>query len=138
MIRTILISLLFAMPTYAGETQTNNFRVFLRDFFNNPSFQMQHVKFPLEYTYYEAEFDIEEKSKLFSPENWKHLPGPDQFRCKINCFDLMIYDNFEKKQKSNGKRVLSFEGVENGILINMYFEYQASKWMLVRWEDYSG
>ncbi len=139
MIRAIFISLVLVFPTYAGELQTNNFRVFLWKFFNDPKFQLEHVQFPLKYSYYEAGFfDIEEKAKTLTLENWNNLPGPEHFRCKVNCFDLMIYDNFDKTHQNTDKRVLSFEGVENGILINLYFEYKASEWMLIRWEDYSG
>ena len=39
-----------------------------------------------------------------------------------------------KRQK---ERVISFEGVENGIQVNLFFEYSSSSWLLVKLEDFS-
>lgn len=132
----VIAFLIFAPYSYAAKEQKNYvFRHYLYQFFNDPAFQLEHVKFPLEHSYVDDEF--EEFHKVIAKAEWKHLPGPEHYRCESGCFDIVIYDNFEKKYANYDKRVLSFEGVENGISSSMYFEYLDGQWMLVKWEDFS-
>lgn len=48
----------------------------------------------------------------------------------------MIYDNFGKRQRASGERVLTFEGISNGINSSMYFRLIDGKWHLVKIEDF--
>jgi hypothetical protein len=123
----------------ATETATNPhpqnyiFRHFLFEFFNDQTFQVEHIKFPLQHIYTDGEY--EEHTEQIERSNWKHVQGPQHYRCEMSCFDIIIYDNFEKKYDNYTERVLSFEGIENGINSSMYFIYENGKWMLVKWEN---
>lgn len=120
-------------------TQTVEFRHFVRDFFKIEEHQKNHVQFPLEVVYYsydEDESDFVLTSRYIKNEDWKHYKGPDYYQCDTSCFDLVIYDNFEKKHKENNERVLSIEGVSNGINSSLYFKKIDGQWYLVKHEQF--
>jgi len=139
-IRYILVGLLALLQGCATNNnyQTMDFRVFIRDFFEYQEYQVKHIKFPLEFIYYEyddPELDFVLKTKFLTKESWEHLPGPAYYQCQTSCFDILIYDNFERQHKETGKRVLSFEGAENGINSALYFELIDGEWFLVKYEQ---
>jgi len=137
--RLLIIALLFSSSfSYGGSSQTIAFRHFLYDFFQDPEFQINHVANP--YTYTTTSGDEVQSQLVSTPknlDNWKHLEGPEHYRCNKNCYDLMIYDNFDKKHKESGERVLAFEGVKNGIYEMLYFKLTGSEWFLVKYESFS-
>lgn len=104
--------------------QTVEFRHFVRNFFKVEEYQKKHVFFPLEVVYYaydEDELDFVLTPKYIKKDEWKHYKGPEYYQCEKNCFDLVIYDNFQRSHKESNERVLSFEGVSNGINSSLYF-----------------
>jgi hypothetical protein len=120
-------------------SQTVDFRHFIRDFFKIEEYQKAHVQFPLEVTYYsyeEDEFDTILTSKFIKKNEWEHYEGPNYYRCETNCFDLVIYDDFSKSHKESNERVLSFEGVSNGINSSLYFKRVNDQWRLVKHEQF--
>jgi hypothetical protein len=119
-------------------SQTVEFRHFVRDFFKNESYQKKHVQFPLEIFYYsqDGEFDAVLTSKFIEESEWKHYKGPDFYRCETNCFDLVIYDSFNKTHEESNERVLSFEGVNNGINSSLFFKKIDDQWYLVKQEQF--
>ena len=50
---------------------------------------------------------------------------------------IQLYDNFQGTLEQTKERLLSYEGVENGISINYYFKLIDSKWFLVKYENFS-
>lgn len=128
-----------AQQANAGVTQTLEFRHFIRYFFKDELYQKAHVKFPLEVvtlTYSEELNDIVPASKFISEQDWKAYKGPDYYQCQTDCYDLIIYDNFEKTQRESSERVLSFEGVNNGINSSLYFKNFNGQWYLVKYEEF--
>ena len=136
--KLILITLL-AFSSVAQADQTSEFRHFLREFFTSEKYQIESIKFPVAYSYYEVENDINEKlvTKHIKKSEWEHLYGHKSFHCEVNCMDLVIYDNFKKEHKESNKRVLSFEGYKNGINMAYYFEKIDGSWYLVKYERFS-
>lgn len=141
--RVIALSIaVFALLGCASKTnlsQTVDFRHFVRDFFKNEKYQKEHVQFPLEviyFTYEEDEFDSSLQSKFITEEEWIHYPGPNYYYCERNCFDLVIYDSFEKSHEDSNERVLSFEGISNGINSSLYFRKIGDQWYLVKHEQF--
>jgi len=134
----LILALLSSFTANAEPDQTSEFRHFVREFFKSASYQIDSVKFPLEYIYIEGEKEKSVLAKKFIPKNeWKHLSGLDYFKCKQNCYDIVIYDNFEQKHNNNNKRVLSFEGISNGINTSLYFQRFFDGWYLVKYENFS-
>ena len=70
-------------------------------------------------------------------DDWSFYEGPADFQCDQNCYDIMVYDGFDKRQRDSGQRVLAFEGVSNGINSSMYFRLIDGKWWLVKIEDFN-
>jgi hypothetical protein len=135
----IFFTLLLPISSSFGEVpQTIEFRSFLYDFFQEPDFQINHISNPYTYASFSSdEEDADLVTVIKNLDNWKHLKGPEHYRCKKNCFDLMIYDNFDKKHIESGKRVLAFEGVENGINSTLYFELINNEWFMVKYESFN-
>ena len=134
-----IILLLFSMSVVGVENaQTSTFRVHLHRFFNDAEYQKSHISFP--YTFIHPESEDEEAiliSEEITSREWQFMKGPDNFCCSENCFDLIIYDSFEKKHEDSGERVLSFEGVENGIYELLYFKLINNEWYLIKHESLS-
>lgn len=119
--------------------QTVDFRHFVRDFFQSPDFQLSRIRFPLEvisYQYENGDGDPALVIDHISEDEWTFLPGPDFYQCDSDCYDIVIYDNFAKQHTDSGERVLSFEGVNNGINSSLYFTLQDGGWQLVRHEQF--
>ncbi len=113
-----------------------DFGWFLYKFFNDRAFQLQRVQFPLK----KERLRLGEGTVIehIAKTDWQHLSGPSMYHCKLDCFQTVIYDNFRRQMRNSGERVLSYEGLGNGILESLYFRLIDGKWMLVRWDDTSG
>ena len=131
----MLIALLAAPLTAHAE----DFRTFVWRFFNDPEFQISRVEFPIAVVTVEddpVKVLVAKEKKLLKSE-WKHLPGPEHFRCKKSCYDIVFYDNFDRKFRDSSERIIAFEGVNNGINSALFFRHKDGKWMLVKWDDQS-
>lgn len=133
---TLLLASCASPP--ADNRQTADFRGFVRDFFADPEFQKQHIRFPLvtvSLCYNDDTADLEPVVDQLSASHWVFMPGPDVYRCENDCFDIVIYDSFARRHRDSGERVLSFEGAGNGINSALYFAWQDQRWQLVRFEQ---
>ena len=116
--------------------ETTEFRSFIRDFFKSGAYQVAHVKFPVEFVHYKTdEPDSALVTTYVEKKDWEYFKGPDNYRCQSDCYDIIIYDNYQRKFKNNKKRVLSFEGVDNGIDTALYFEFINEQWYLIKYEQ---
>ncbi|MDN3650067.1 hypothetical protein QWZ13_14195 [Reinekea marina] len=131
--RSILV---FFISGFALSDQTLDFRLFLYEFFGNEISQSEYVASEYTFEYYDDKTQEYIEETRYSVD-WEYLPGPNKFHCKTNCYDLIIYDNFQKTVENTGERVLSFEGVENGISLSLYFKLLDGKWVLQRYESIS-
>ena len=131
----IILASLVGCSTIGDQQQTVEFRIFIRGFFNDPTYQISHLRFPVEYVHYQTdEPDSVLITTYLKKKDWEYFKGPDIYRCKSNCYDIIIYDNYQRRLKGNNKRVLSFEGVDNGIDTALYFEFIDGEWFLVKYE----
>ena len=123
----------------ANIPQTVEFRHFIRDFFKHEAFQKSHIQFPLAVVYFsynENESDSVLSTKFINKDEWRHYGGPRYYQCERNCFDLVIYDDFKKSHSESNERVLSFEGINNGINSSLYFRKINGRWYLVKHEQF--
>lgn len=133
-----LVSLLFGCTSpNPSNQQTIDFRHFLRLFFSDEAFQISHVQFPVTLISLSGEEDDEPAitTSYIAEDQWRFLPGPDYYQCSVDCYDLVIYDNFDKVHRTTGERVLAFEGVNNGIHSALYFKWMNGRWTLVKFEQ---
>ena len=135
----LLILTSVSLNTYGAE-RTEIFRSFIWKFFKYPEFQAKRVQFPVERIRYvdkPMSFSPSFEKEQITQKDWVPIKGPSHFECESNCSDLLIYDNFDRKFRPSGQRVLSIEGVENGINSAYYFRLIDEKWFLVKiaWLD---
>lgn len=113
-----------------------DFPAFIREFFRNVEFQKERTRFPL--PIFSLTDEWKEANVYVDKSNWTPLRGPKHFECAMDCFDTVVYDNFERRPlRETGQRVFSFVGVENGINESYYFELIKGRWFLVKRENFS-
>ena len=134
-ILSMSLILISACSGMSGRSQTIDFRGFVRDFFNSEDFQASHTQFPLEIVSWTG--DREFSSTFVTENEWPFYEGPADFQCDESCYDIMIYDDFDKRQRDSGERVLAFEGVSNGINSSVYFRLTDGNWYLIKIEDFN-
>jgi len=114
------------------QTVKEDFNDFIYKFVLDSTYQLQRIKFPLEFRKWESdEFDSVETTWI-SAEKWNY----DQLYLSMSARP-QFYDNFEAKLRETDERVVAWEGVENGINIKYYFKRITGRWYLIKKEDFS-
>ena len=132
----ILFTSLMGCAIKGNVQQTTEFRTFIRGFFSSESYQIKHVRFPVAFVHFQTgEPDSALITTYVEKKDWEYFKGPDSYRCLSDCYDIIIYDNYQRKFRDNKKRVLSFEGVDNGINTALYFEFINNEWYLIKYEQ---
>jgi len=138
-----LFIIFFVLVSSTGSvfaSEHEKFPSFLWQFFNKPAFQLTRIVFPIEFQLLDSDssgMDLILITKQKVKSDWKHMPGPEHYRCEKDCFDFVIYDNHEQKFSETSERLLAYEGVENGINVRLYFILKKGKWFLIRIENES-
>jgi len=123
--------MLVCRPILAQE-KPENFNEFVFKFLTDSTFQVHRIRFPL----LTARLNLETLSLdtlVESRISWRFLGNPHPNENSR----MQIYDNFERVLRQTGERVVSFEGIENGIDSSLYFKLIKGKWYLVRFVDRS-
>lgn len=123
----------FPVVTMAGANES--FGEFLSQFLTSKDFQISRIQFPLESLVGELGDDgewVQTKNHLLRSE-WEFT----DFGYYDQSLAPQVYDNFEKKLRDTGERLLEFKGTESGIRFYLYFERIKGKWYLVKMEDES-
>ena len=114
------------------ENVDNHFDVFIEQFSRDTAFQLKRIKFPLRIKQYDIENDkdtiIYKSRSVFEMMDFrkkKSLSSLDQWKQEI-----ILY-------KSQSKATIEIRGIENGIMVDYYFEKSDGKWMLVGIDDSS-
>jgi hypothetical protein len=121
----------FPAVTMAGANES--FGEFISQFLTSKDFQISRIQFPLESLVGELGDDgewVQTKNHLLRSE-WEFT----DFGYYDQSLAPQVYDNFEKKLRDTGERLLEFKGTESGILFYLYFERIKGKWYLVKMVD---
>jgi hypothetical protein len=127
----ILINL-FVFPFVFAQNTNQDFAGFCTRFFKDSTYQMAHIKFPLTKVFNNSEKERYDTTQL-SQSEWKY----SDFGYFHNNYNTQVYDNFNKTFRDSKKRMLSFEGVENGIDVDLCFVLMGKEWILIRIEELS-
>jgi hypothetical protein len=117
------------------ELQSNKvdeiFEKFIEKFSADSLFQVSRVNFPL---------PIVELDNDYNPIN-KRINKTDYSMMDLRYNDSLAkrqYDKYTQKIKAEGnKRTIEIRGIDNGIVIDVYFEKRNGKWVLIGWNDSS-
>jgi len=123
--------LLLSAQLWAQETK-KDFRTFCDEFFSDSLVQRQSIKCPLKKIAWNQNTEVDD-TMFVRAKDWRF----SDFGFHANNYNVQLYDSFNKKLRDTDERVVSFEGVENGISVSLYFKRIAQKWFLVLWEDSS-
>jgi len=129
----ILIMILLNLISQSFAQDSNqDFNSFSYKFFSDSSFQKGNIEFPLIMIIWNSDTDDFDTSYV-KPPQWVY----SDFNFFKNDFNVQLYDSFQKSLRNTKERVISFEGVENGIQVNLFFKYSSFSWRLVKLEDFS-
>jgi hypothetical protein len=132
-VQILLLIFLFNLFSKSFAQDSNqDFNSFSYKFFSDSTSQIESIKFPLIKIIWNSETDDFDTSYVKSTQ-WIY----SDFNFFKNNFNVQLYDSFQKSLRNTNERVISFEGVENGMQLNLYFKYSSSKWWLIKLEDFS-
>jgi|SRR5690606_15170076 len=128
---TIIICLLASITTY-GQTGKENFDAFMYQFGSDTAFQLERIKFPLEFVTWEDPTEIggEIVTHKITKDKWKH-----DFMYMNESYRAQIYDNFNGELRDTDERLFQWIGVETGADVKFYFKRIDGKWFLVKKES---
>ena len=112
-------------------SQIEDFDDFFYKFRNDSIFQISRVQFPLRFEGLSDGYTKEEKSNI-NKQDWAYK----QFFSSEEYY-VEISKSPDIKEKETGKRLLSFNGIENGIYVSYEFRLLNNKWFLIKWIDRS-
>lgn len=107
-----------------------NFFTFLSKFCSDSAFQKKHIKFPIDMTFLDEDFnEINEQGNL---DDWNYT----KFYYNSDSISTIYYD-FNRNFENTDTRILEINGVENGVNAQLTFKRIRNSWKLIRFEDYS-
>jgi hypothetical protein len=132
--KKLILVLLVMIKCYLVFSQDydNNFDTFLFKFATDKEFQIERIKFPLEFVTWENPEEIGGNivTKMIQKENWQH----DYFYANQN-YRPQIYDNFEGNLRNTDERLFQWIGVETGVNVKYFFKKIEGKWFLIKKEQ---
>jgi hypothetical protein len=123
----------FLFPAATMADARESFGDFISKFLISKDFQISRIQFPLESLVGELGDDgewVQTKNHLLRSE-WEFT----DFGYYDQSLAPQVFDNFEKKLRDTGERLLEFKGTESGILFSLYFERIKGTWYLVKMVD---
>jgi len=108
-----------------------SFDSFFSEFMTDSSFQIQRIKFPLEYITWTDDIGGEIDTIEINKNEWKH----DYFYFNTANERTQIYDNFELSLAKTNERLIHWYGIESGGDSKYFFIGEKGKWYLVKKEQ---
>lgn len=114
----------------AVDSNQEDFYSFLSNFCKDSIFQKQRIKFPLDITYLDNDFNEVKENR--NKEKWRFT------RFYYDCDSIAkTYHDYQLTFKATNERILKIVGVENGINARFTFRRIDNKWVMTKYEDYS-
>lgn len=108
-----------------------NFEIFLTEFSKDSLFQISRVKFPLEITELNDDFEPFEKKLDINEYRKIDLRYDDSLKNRQ-------YDKYTQKiELIKDKAKVEIRGIDNGIMTDVFFQKIEEKWTLIGWNDSS-
>lgn len=105
-----------------------DFETFLYQFSTDNTFMMNHIRFPLKYTFADPDKDYADTTQYLDSNS----------NLKFNFFEKSYLMYFHETPKIDGKKIMIFlRGIDNGLNSYYYFEKQEDNWFLIEESDYS-
>lgn len=108
--------------------KNENFHSFFWKFMTDSIFQLDRVKFPMEYITWKEYIGGEIDTIKIQKTEWEH----DTFYINTASERTQIYDNFNLSFRPSNERLLHWYGVESGGDAKYYFSGYNGKWYLIK------
>jgi hypothetical protein len=113
-----------------GIDNEEDFYSFLGNFCKDSIFQKQRIKFPLDMT--TLDNDYNDRREFIKSDQWRFTS------LYYECDSISTtFDDFDRSFKNTNQRILIIHGVENGINAHFTFEKDSGKWIMTKYEDHS-
>ncbi len=143
----LLVGVIFIITSMCFYSNSNNdekspynsinnkevFEVFLMKFCYEENFQMDRIKFPLQYT--QLNEDLTESETVYlQSKDWEYTNLGFDPKTELRH---QIYNNFEHSLNDTDERVFALFGIRDGLEIYYYFKRINGIWFLIKYEDLS-
>ena len=115
------------MATNDG-VKNENFESFLIKFMGDTLFQLNRIKFPLEYVTWHDEMGEEIDTLSVNMADWKH----ESLYFNYATERTQIYNNFDLEIEDTNERVIHWYGIEHGMDRKYYFWRFKGEWFLIK------
>lgn len=125
-----------ALNTFQDTEKTNlstieDFNDFFYKFRNDSVFQLNRVKFPLKFEGLSDDYTKEEIADIKKSDwHFHQFFSNEEYYVEISRTTTV-------KEPETGTRLVSFNGIENGIYVSYEFKLIDTKWVLIKWIDRS-
>lgn len=143
----LLVGVIFVIASMCFYSNSNNdekspcnsinnkevFEVFLMKFCYEENFQMDRIKFPLQYT--QLNEDLTESVTVYlQSKDWEYTNLGFDPKTELRH---QIYNNFEHSLNDTDERVFALFGIRDGLEVYYYFKRINGIWFLIKHEDLS-
>jgi hypothetical protein len=128
----ILLAMLLHTSPAVAQVHHEQFREFASSFFTDSTYQSLRISYPLLQVTLNMN-TLEDDTVRVNEGNWTFT----DFGYLSPSYAIQTYDNFQKSLRPSGERVISFEGIENGINLSLYFRLINHQWYLVKIVNHS-
>lgn len=115
-----------------AQHHSESFQDFFLEFRESSEYQVSRIVFPLPSVSVQMEKEWLD-SVMVTREQWKY----NDFSLIRSGIQVREYDNFARKLRPSGERVISLVGSDNGLLYSYFFKLIEGRWWLVRILDES-
>ena len=109
----------------------DDFNVFLSYFNKDSIFQISRIVFPIKVQELELKDSSEMVEKVYYKKDHRNLDFT------VKKFDSNIDNYTQHIRIEKNKATIEIRGVDNGIIMDFFFEKRGGKWMLTSWTDSS-
>lgn len=143
----LLVGVIFVITSMCFYSNSNNdekspynsinnkevFEIFLMKFCFEENFQMERIKFPLQYTHLNEDL-TESETVYLQSKDWEYTNLGFNPNTELRH---QIYDNFEHSLNDTDERVFALFGIRDGLEVYYYFKRINGIWFLTKYEDLS-
>ncbi|NLI87737.1 MAG: DUF4348 domain-containing protein [Bacteroidales bacterium] len=129
---TTIVLIMISICTSFSQRTNEDFNIFFFKFSVDSVFQIERIKFPLEFKTWEDPEEIggDIVTIQIKKEDWKH----DYFFMTEN-YRPQIFDNFEGELRDTDERLFQWIGIETGVNVKYFFKRIEGKWFLIKKEN---
>ncbi len=130
-----ILTIIFTLSLFYlsfGQKPKEDFNLFFFQFATEKEFQLERIKFPLEFVTWKNEDEAGGEILItrIKKEEWQH----DYFFMNEN-YRPQIFDNFKGELNDTDERLFQWIGTETGVDVKYFFKRIDGEWFLIKKEN---